>query len=47
MQALIAILMHNFHLEPVDSLKNLRLQADMLLTPIEPLRVRFVPICNK
>jgi len=47
MQAMIAILIHNFYLEPVDNLKNLRLQTDMMLSPVEPLRVRFVPIFNK
>jgi len=47
MQALIAILINKFYLEPVDTLKNLRLQLNILLTPTEPLRVRFVPIYNK
>jgi len=47
LQAMIATLLHNFYLEPMDDLKNLRLQLDMLLSPIEPLRARFVPICNQ
>jgi len=47
MQAMTAILIHNFYLELVDNLKNLRLQVHMLLSSVEPLRVRFVPIFNK
>jgi len=47
MQALVAVLIHNFYVEPVDTLKNLRLQVDMLLTPTKPLRARFIPIYNK
>jgi len=47
MQAMTAILIHNFYVEPMDTLKNLRFQADMLMSPIEPLRARFVPIYKK
>jgi len=44
MKAMIAPLIHNFYLEPVDYLKNLRLQFDIVLRPVNPIRVRFVPI---
>jgi len=47
MQAIVAILIHNVYLEPMDDLKKLRLQTDMLLSPIEPLRARFIPIRNQ
>ncbi|XP_024877802.1 cytochrome P450 4C1-like [Temnothorax curvispinosus] len=43
-KALIAPLIQNYYLEPIDYLKNLRLQADLVLRPACPLRVKFVPI---
>jgi len=47
MQAMMAILIYNFYVEPMDALKNVRFQVDMLMTPIKPLRARFVPIYKK
>ncbi|XP_018400102.1 PREDICTED: cytochrome P450 4C1-like [Cyphomyrmex costatus] len=44
MKAIIASLIHNFYLEPIDYLKDLRMEVDLVLRPAHPLRVRFVPI---
>ncbi|XP_011706825.1 PREDICTED: cytochrome P450 4c3-like, partial [Wasmannia auropunctata] len=44
MKAMITHLIHNFYVEPVDYLKDLRLQTDIILNPSHPLRVKFVPI---
>ncbi|XP_011699209.1 PREDICTED: cytochrome P450 4C1-like [Wasmannia auropunctata] len=46
MKAMVAPLVHNFYLEPVDYLKNLRLQVDLILRPAHPLCVKFVPVCK-
>ncbi|XP_011701419.1 PREDICTED: cytochrome P450 4C1-like isoform X1 [Wasmannia auropunctata] len=46
MKAMAAPLIHNFYLKPVDYLKNLRIEADFLLRPIHPFRIRFIPICR-
>ncbi|KYM97039.1 Cytochrome P450 4C1, partial [Cyphomyrmex costatus] len=46
MKAMIVSLIYNFYLEPIDYLKNLRLQANIVLCPIHPLRIRFIPICK-
>ncbi|TGZ47943.1 Uncharacterized protein DBV15_11188 [Temnothorax longispinosus] len=46
MKAMIAPLIHNFCLEPVDYLKNLRIEMNITLCPAHPLRVRFVPVCK-
>ncbi|XP_018393741.1 PREDICTED: cytochrome P450 4C1-like [Cyphomyrmex costatus] len=47
MKAMIASLIHNFYLEPVDYLKDLQLQADITLCSTHPLRVKFVPVCKQ
>ncbi|XP_071578154.1 cytochrome P450 4C1-like isoform X1 [Temnothorax nylanderi] len=44
MKAMIAPLVHNFCLEPIDYLKNLRMQVDLVLRPAQPLRVKFIPV---
>ncbi|XP_071571012.1 cytochrome P450 4C1-like isoform X1 [Temnothorax nylanderi] len=44
MKAMIAPLVHNFYLEPIDYLKNLRMQVDLVLRPAQPLRVKFIPV---
>jgi len=44
MKAMIVPLIYNFYLEPVDYLKNLRFQCDILLRPVHPIRVKFIPI---
>ncbi|XP_071647079.1 cytochrome P450 4C1-like isoform X3 [Temnothorax longispinosus] len=46
MKAMIASLIHNFYLEPIDYLKNLRMQVDLVLRPAKPLRVKFIPVCK-
>ncbi|XP_024868675.1 cytochrome P450 4C1-like, partial [Temnothorax curvispinosus] len=46
MKAMIAPLIHNFYLEPIDYLKNLRIQVDLVLSSAQPLRVKFIPVCK-
>ncbi|XP_018352158.1 PREDICTED: cytochrome P450 4C1-like, partial [Trachymyrmex septentrionalis] len=43
MKMIVSSLIHNFYLEPVDYIKDVRLQADIVIRP-HPLRVRFVPV---
>ncbi|XP_011706467.1 PREDICTED: cytochrome P450 4C1-like [Wasmannia auropunctata] len=43
-KAMIASLIHDFYLEPVDYLKDLSLRADIILRVAPPFRVKFVPI---
>ncbi|XP_011065179.1 PREDICTED: cytochrome P450 4C1-like isoform X3 [Acromyrmex echinatior] len=43
MKMMVTSLIHHFYLEPVDYIKDVRLQVDLILHP-HPLRVRFVPI---
>ncbi|XP_050453532.1 cytochrome P450 4C1-like [Cataglyphis hispanica] len=47
MKAMIASLVHNFYLEPVDYLKNIRLKADLIIRPSHPVHVKFIPIIRK
>ncbi|XP_029157493.1 cytochrome P450 4C1-like [Nylanderia fulva] len=47
MKAMIAPLVHNFYLEPVDHIKDIRLRADLIIRPSHPVRVKFVPIEDK
>ncbi|XP_071576723.1 cytochrome P450 4C1-like isoform X2 [Temnothorax nylanderi] len=44
MKVMVASLIHSFYVEPIDYLKNLRMQPDMVLRPAHPLRVKFIPI---
>ncbi|CAL1684726.1 unnamed protein product [Lasius platythorax] len=44
LKAFIAPLIHNFYLEPIDYLKDLRIKPDLMLRPTHPIRVKFVPI---
>ncbi|KAL6262133.1 hypothetical protein P5V15_007232 [Pogonomyrmex californicus] len=44
MKTVIAALVNNFYLEPVDYLKNLRFKLDMITRVTHPIRVKFVPI---
>ncbi|XP_011878432.1 PREDICTED: cytochrome P450 4C1-like [Vollenhovia emeryi] len=46
LKAMIAPLVQNFYLEPVDYLKDLRIHIDLILRPAHPVRIRFVPICK-
>ncbi|XP_018364292.1 PREDICTED: cytochrome P450 4C1-like isoform X2 [Trachymyrmex cornetzi] len=43
MKMMVASLIHHFYLEPVDYIKDVRLQVDIVIRP-DPLRVRFVPV---
>ncbi|XP_039306249.1 cytochrome P450 4C1-like isoform X2 [Solenopsis invicta] len=47
LKAMIAPLIHNFYLEPVDYLKNLRIGIDLILRPLNPHRLKFIPIATK
>ncbi|XP_039312577.1 cytochrome P450 4C1 isoform X1 [Solenopsis invicta] len=44
MKAIMASLIYNFYLEPVDYLKDLRFMTDMITRVTGPIRTRFVPI---
>ncbi|XP_025262283.1 cytochrome P450 4C1-like isoform X2 [Camponotus floridanus] len=44
MKAMIAPLIYNFYLEPVEYLKNIRLLLDLVMHPAHPVHIRFIPI---
>ncbi|XP_071576478.1 cytochrome P450 4C1-like [Temnothorax nylanderi] len=44
LKAMIAPLVHNFYLEPIDYLKNIRIHVDLVLRPAHPIRAKFIPI---
>ncbi|GAB1862848.1 Cytochrome P450 4C1 [Camponotus japonicus] len=44
MKAMIAPLVHNFSLEPVEHLKNIRLMLDIIMRPAHPVHITFIPI---
>ncbi|XP_067215663.1 cytochrome P450 4C1-like isoform X2 [Linepithema humile] len=44
LKTIIATLVHNFYLEPVDYLKDLRFQVDIVNRVMDPIRVKFIPI---
>ncbi|XP_018360885.1 PREDICTED: cytochrome P450 4C1 [Trachymyrmex cornetzi] len=44
MKAMIASVIHNFYLEPIDYLKDVQLQTDITLCPTRSLRIKFIPI---
>ncbi|EZA54255.1 Cytochrome P450 4C1 [Ooceraea biroi] len=44
MKAVIGTLVHNFNLEPIDHLKDVRCSADIIIRIGQPMRVKFVPI---
>ncbi|KAG5324027.1 CP4C1 protein, partial [Acromyrmex heyeri] len=44
MKTMIASVIHNFYLEPIDYLKHVQLQTDITLCPTQPLRIRFISI---
>ncbi|KAL6418327.1 hypothetical protein ACFW04_012207 [Cataglyphis niger] len=47
LKAMIAPLIHNFYLEPIDHLKDIRLRADMIIRPFHPVHIKFIPIIRK
>ncbi|KAG5332899.1 CP4C1 protein, partial [Acromyrmex charruanus] len=44
MKTMIASVIHNFYLEPIDYLKHVQLQTDITLCPTQSLRIRFISI---
>ncbi|XP_019885677.2 cytochrome P450 4C1 [Camponotus floridanus] len=44
MKAMIAPLVHNFYLEPIDYLKDIQMKADMILRPSHSVHIKLVPI---
>ncbi|XP_025266590.1 cytochrome P450 4C1-like isoform X1 [Camponotus floridanus] len=44
LKAMIAPLVHNFYLEPVEGLKDIQLKTDIILRPSHPVHMRFIPI---
>ncbi|XP_011878425.1 PREDICTED: cytochrome P450 4C1-like [Vollenhovia emeryi] len=44
LKAIIASLVYNFYLEPIDYLKDLRFMTDIISRVTSPIRTRFVPI---
>ncbi|XP_070167211.1 cytochrome P450 4C1-like [Polyergus mexicanus] len=47
LKAMIAPLVHNFYLEPIDYLKDIRLRFDMIIRPSHPVHIKFIPISRK
>ncbi|XP_029664929.1 cytochrome P450 4C1-like isoform X2 [Formica exsecta] len=47
LKAMIAPLVHNFYLEPVDYLKDIRLQVGLVIHPCHPVHIKFIPIIRK
>ncbi|KAL6416373.1 hypothetical protein ACFW04_013527 [Cataglyphis niger] len=47
LKAMIAPLIHNFYLEPIDHLKDIRLKADIIIRPSHPVHIKFIPIIRK
>ncbi|EFN73866.1 Cytochrome P450 4C1 [Camponotus floridanus] len=47
MKAMIAPLVLNFYLEPVEYLKDIQLKLDVILRPSHPVHMRFIPITRK
>ncbi|RLU26140.1 hypothetical protein DMN91_002306 [Ooceraea biroi] len=43
MKTVIGTLMHNFNLEPIDHLKDVRCSTDIIIRIGQPIRVKFVP----
>ncbi|KAK2577279.1 hypothetical protein KPH14_003416 [Odynerus spinipes] len=44
MKLIIAYILHNFALEPVDELDNVQLKTDLVLRPAKPIFVKFIPL---
>ncbi|XP_011631320.1 cytochrome P450 4C1-like, partial [Pogonomyrmex barbatus] len=47
MKCMIASLIYNFYLEPMEYLKDIQLNTDILIRSAYPLRLKFVPIVKK
>ncbi|RLU15861.1 hypothetical protein DMN91_011617 [Ooceraea biroi] len=44
LKTVIGTLVHNFYLEPLDHLKDVRFLMNIIIHPKQPMRVKFVPI---
>lgn len=44
LKALIASMVYNFYLEPIDYLKDIKLKMDIVLRPSGPIRMKIIPI---
>lgn len=44
LKALVAPMVYNFHLEPVDYLKNVKLKFDFVLRATRPIRMKVIPV---
>ncbi|KAL6418301.1 hypothetical protein ACFW04_012206 [Cataglyphis niger] len=47
LKAMIAPLVYNFYLEPMDHLKDIRLKTDIIIRPSHPVHIKFIPIIRK
>ncbi|XP_050454196.1 cytochrome P450 4C1-like [Cataglyphis hispanica] len=47
MKAMIASLVHNFYLEPINYLKDIQLKFDIIIRPCHPVYIKFIPISRK
>ncbi|XP_070168059.1 cytochrome P450 4C1-like [Polyergus mexicanus] len=47
LKAIIASLVHNFYLEPIDYLKDIQLRFDVIIHPSHPVHIKFIPINRK
>ncbi|XP_011635751.1 cytochrome P450 4C1-like [Pogonomyrmex barbatus] len=47
MKSFVASLIYNFYLEPIENLKDVQFNADMMIRPAYPLGLKFVPIIKK
>ncbi|XP_012064324.1 PREDICTED: cytochrome P450 4d2-like [Atta cephalotes] len=44
LKAIMATLIYNFYLEPIDYLKDLQFKTDLISRVTQPIRIRFIPI---
>ncbi|XP_031850007.2 cytochrome P450 4C1 [Nomia melanderi] len=44
MKASLGLLLHNFYLEPVDYIKDIAIDTDLVIRPAHPIRTKFIPI---
>lgn len=43
LKVLIAYLLYNFEMKALESIKNVKLLQDMVITPMGPIKVKFIP----
>ncbi|KAF7389255.1 hypothetical protein HZH66_010392 [Vespula vulgaris] len=44
LKLIVAYILHNFYLEPVDQFDDIKIMADLTLSLLKPFRVKFIPI---